>query len=136
MTLAGALLSPAFAEAGKGKGDESARSGKAGKAGKAGKRGAKLAKLCERIGCSDEQAADIRVVLQQMRADIKPDREAIRELRGQLAAEWKRAKPDERKLAKIVEQIGAHERNIADRRMEAMLELHPILTPEQREEVF
>ena len=124
LTLTGALACPNLAQAGKG--DK-----KANKAGKADKRKAKgqhkIDKLCERIGCSEKQASEIGMVFKQLHLDIKPDREAIRELRKQLASEWKAAKPDERKLTKIADKVAAHERNIADRTMEAMLELHPIL---------
>lgn len=119
LALAASLLSPAVAEAGKDKSK--------------GKAKAKIERLCQEIGCSASQKTDIAQVFKQMHMDIKPDREAIRDLRKQLATEWKQAKPDERKLARIADKIAAHERNIADRRMEAMLELHPMLSPEQRE---
>jgi Spy/CpxP family protein refolding chaperone len=117
--LAGTLLGPAPAEAGKGKG-----------------RGhAKLDRLCEQITCTEAQKQDIGEVFKQLRVDVKPDREAIRDLRRQLAGEWAKDRPDEAKLAKLADKIAAHERNIADRRMEAMLELHALLSPEQREQV-
>ena len=119
LTLAGALISPELAHAGKG----------------GGKGEAKITKLCESIGCTQKQAETMRTVMKQMHLDIKPDREAIRDLRGQMASEWKSDKPDERKLARLADKIAAHERNIADRRLEAMLELHPILSAEQREAV-
>jgi Spy/CpxP family protein refolding chaperone len=121
LALVGALLHPASALAGKGKGK--------------GKGHAKIDRLCEQIACTETQAHDIEQVLQQLRVDGKPDREAIRELRQQIASEWKTDRPDERNLAKLADKIAAHERNLADRRMEAMLELHGLLTASQREQV-
>jgi Spy/CpxP family protein refolding chaperone len=122
LALVGALISPTSALAGKGK-----REGK-------GKH-SKVERLCEQIACTEAQAAGIAQIFQQLHADIKPDREAIRELRQQLASQWRSDQPDERELAKLADKIAAHQRNVADRRMEAMLELHGLLTPIQREQV-
>jgi Spy/CpxP family protein refolding chaperone len=121
VVLVGALISPIAALAGKGKGKEKAR--------------AKLDRMCEQIACTEAQARDIEQIFEQLRVDSKPDREAIRELRRQLASEWKTEQPDERKLTKLAEKIAAHERNVTDRRMEAMLELHELLTAVQREQI-
>lgn len=117
LALAGLLLTPAVAAAGKGRGE------------------AKLARMCEQISCTEQQREDIARVLKQLRQDSKADRQAIRELRKRMADEWKAPEVDERELAKLGDEIAAHERNVADRRIEAMLELHAILTPEQREQV-
>ncbi len=122
LALAGLLLTPQLAVAGKGQGP-------------GGQGKAKLERMCEQIACTDDQRDDIARVFKQMRQDIKPDREAIAQLRSELASEWKRAKPDAGKLAKLGDKIAAHERNVADRRLEAMLELHAILTPSQREQI-
>jgi Spy/CpxP family protein refolding chaperone len=121
VVLVGALISPIPALAGKGKGK--------------GKGHAKLDRMCEQLACTETQARDIEQIFEQLHVDSKPEREAIRELRRQLASEWKTDQPDERTLAKLADKIAAHERNVADRRMEAMLELHGLLTAVQREQV-
>jgi Spy/CpxP family protein refolding chaperone len=121
VVLVGALISPIPALAGKGKGK--------------GKGHAKLDRMCEQLACTETQARDIEQIFEQLRVDSKPEREAIRELRRQLTSEWKTDQPDERELAKLADKIAAHERNLADRRMEAMLELHGLLTAVQREQV-
>ncbi|MFV8748941.1 Spy/CpxP family protein refolding chaperone [Nannocystaceae bacterium ST9] len=95
----------------------------------------RLAKVCEHIECSEQQDRDIRQVFEQMRIDVKPDRDAIRELRDQIAAEWVKDQPDEAKLAKLADKLAKHERNIADRHHEAMMELHDLLDAAQREQV-
>lgn len=123
LVLVGAMLSPLPALAGKGKGN-----GK-------GQGHAKIDRMCEQIACTEAQAQDIEQIFKQLHVDSKSDREAIRELRKQLASEWTTERPDERKLASLAEKIAAHERNVADRRMEAMLELHGLLTPIQREQI-
>jgi Spy/CpxP family protein refolding chaperone len=103
--------------------------------GREGRGHAKLDRVCEQIACNEQQREDIARVFTQLRKDIKLDREAIRELRKQMADEWLADEPDERALARLAEKISAHERNIADRQLESMLELHAILSPEQRKQV-
>ena len=94
-----------------------------------------LQRVCEHIECTDDQEVAIRDVFVQARIDSKDDHEAIRELRRQIADEWVKDAVDEAKLDKLHDRIATHERNIADRRHEAMLELHDLLTPAQREQV-
>jgi Spy/CpxP family protein refolding chaperone len=117
LSLAGLLLFPALAVAGK------------------GREHAKLDRMCEQISCSEQQREDIARVFKQLHQDIKADRDAVRELRKQMANEWIADKPDEQALAQLADKVAAHERNIADRRLEAALEIHALLSPEQRKQV-
>jgi Spy/CpxP family protein refolding chaperone len=94
-----------------------------------------LQRVCEHIECSEDQEVAIRDVFVQARVDSKDDHEAIRELRRQIADEWVKDTLDEAKLDKLHARVASHERNIAERRHEAMLELHDLLTAEQREQV-
>lgn len=94
-----------------------------------------LQRVCEHIECSDAQEVAIRDVFVQARIDSKDDHEAIRALRRQLADAWAKDTIDEAELDALHERIATHERNIADRRHEAMLELHDLLSAEQREQV-
>lgn len=125
LVLVGAMLSPLPALAGK---DKDKGKGK-------GHGHAKIERMCEKIACTEDQAQDIEQIFKQLHIDSKSDREAIQELRKQLASEWTSDKPDELELASLTEKIDAHERNVSDRRMEAMLELHALLTPAQREQI-
>ena len=102
---------------------------------KKGKGGGKLDKICAEIGCSADQKREIGEVFEQMKIDIKSDRTALKELKKQLAAEWIEDKPSERKIASLSAKMAAHERNIADRKLEAMIELHGLLDAKQRAKV-
>lgn len=95
-------------------------------------RGGKLGKVCQKIECSDDQKTELKQIHKEMRTDAKSDREAIRELHKQMAAEWVKSAPNEKVLDRIQAKIAVHEANIADRRMDMMLELHAVLSPEQR----
>lgn len=100
---------------------------------KKGKAKAKIDKVCAEISCTEDQKKEVAQIFEQLHMDIKPDKQALKDLRKQLAREWAKAKPSERTLASLTNKIAAHERNIADRKLEAMLELHPVLSAEQRE---
>jgi Spy/CpxP family protein refolding chaperone len=116
LSLAGLLVLPALAFAGKG--HEHAR----------------LERMCEQLSCTEQQREELARVFKQMHQDSKLDREAIRDLRKQMADEWLADRPDEQALARLADKVAAHERNIADRRLEAMLEVHALLSPEQRKQ--
>ncbi|MCA9681260.1 MAG: hypothetical protein KC457_03625 [Myxococcales bacterium] len=92
----------------------------------------KLDRVCEQITCSEQQKQDIARIFEQMHVDLEVDREAIESLRKQLATEWVKDRPNQRTLDKLADDIAAHERNIADRRMAAMMEQHALLSAEQR----
>jgi Spy/CpxP family protein refolding chaperone len=100
-----------------------------------GRGAAKLERVCAQITCSEAQREDLARVFEQLRRDIRGDREAIEQLRAELAERWREPEPDARALTKLSEKIAAHERNITDRRLEAMLEIHDLLTPAQRDQV-
>ena len=102
---------------------------------KKGKGGGKLDKICAEIGCSADQKREIGEVFKQMKIDVESDRKALKDLKKQLAAEWVKDKPSERVLASLSAKMAAHERNIADRKLEAMIELHGLLDAEQRAKV-
>lgn len=115
LAIAGALFVPLAAQA-RGPGDD----------------GKRVDKVCKELSCTSQQRSEIKQVFEQMRIDVKTDRQTIRTLRKQLADEWVKDRPDEAAMAKLHDQIAAHERNIADRRHDAMMELHALLSADQR----
>lgn len=119
LALAAALMLPGLAHAKKGEGKHQKR----------------VAKMCEKIQCSDQQEREIGQVFQQMHIDTKADRAAIKDLRKQMADEWAKDRPSEATLESLAKKVAAHEQNIADRRMDAMMELHGVLDAEQRKQV-
>lgn len=94
--------------------------------------GAKRGAVCERLGCSDEQRAELGVIVKELRTDAKPDREAIRSLQAELAAEWATDAPDEAKLEALTGQIATHHQAMGRLAQDALMEVHALLDAGQR----
>lgn len=93
------------------------------------------ARMCAHLECTDTQKEQLRAVMKEMREDIKPDREAIRDLRKKMGEEFAKEKPSEKQLRSLQAQIAKHHGEIADRRLDAMLEVHGLLDAEQRKKL-
>lgn len=129
------LATPATALAGPG-GDKQVQSGKSKSKAKQKNKGAKgqkrLAKVCAEIGCTEAQQQKLATAMKGFRQATKTDREGIKEARRAMKAEFEKSKPNEKQLRSLLKTISALEANIADERLDLMLEVHGILTPEQR----
>ena len=88
--------------------------------------------LCARLECSDQQKQELQAVMTELRADTKADREAIERLQAKLATELAKAKPDEKAMQATLAAIETHEHELRARAFDAMMEVHALLTPEQR----
>ncbi len=93
-----------------------------------GKRGG----LCARLECTETQKQELRAVMSELRADTKGDRQAIKRLHKQLAAEFAKDKPDEAAMRSIQAQIATHHGEMQARGLDAMMEVHELLDAEQR----
>lgn len=88
--------------------------------------------LCAKLSCSETQREELRAVLTELRADAKGDREAIRRLRKQLAAEFALDRPDEAAMRATQQKIAVHEQEVRERIFDAMMEVHALLDADQR----
>lgn len=91
--------------------------------------------LCAQLECTDQQKEELRAVMTELRGDAKADREAIARLRGTIATEYAKARPDETAMRAAMKAIDARQREIQERGFDAMMEVHALLTPEQRAKV-
>lgn len=87
---------------------------------------------CAMLECTDDQRSELQAAFKEAREDNKADREAIKRLRGKLAAEWVKDAPDEAAMKKLEAEIRTHHAAMADRMHDAMMEVHGILDAEQR----
>ena len=92
--------------------------------------------MCRKLECTDAQKTELRAIFSEMREDAKGDREAIERLRDQMAAEFAKDVPDEKKLQQLQTQISVHHAELASRRLDAMLEVHGALDASQREKLI
>jgi hypothetical protein len=96
---------------------------------------ARHARICETLKCTEAQEVKLQQVIAELRKDVEPDRESIRKLRGQQAAEFAKDKPSEKKLRSAQAEIAKHRAEISARMHDAMMELHAILNSTQRKEL-
>ena len=93
------------------------------------------ADICAKLRCSADQADPVRSVFKQMHTDLNADHQALRQLRRQWAAEYAKPELDEKELERIRGQIQRTMAAIRERQHDALMELHPLLTAEQRKQV-
>ena len=100
--------------------------------GKGKGKGQRIERVCEQLQCTTNQKEELQQVMREMHTDAKAEREAIKTLHKALLAEFKKDEPDEAAMKRIYGQIATHEANLRDRRHDMIMEVHGILTPEQR----
>ncbi len=97
--------------------------------------GARLDRICEKLECTESQRSEIEAAFKDLQAKVKPLREEMAAIRKQLAAAYQAEKLDTAKLNELRNQLADKERAIEQLRFDAMVRLHPSLTPEQRAKI-
>jgi protein CpxP len=104
----------------------------AGDASAGGHRGDRGAKMCERLECSSTQQAQLAQIRESHKPAMQASREAIRDLKQQLVAEYQKDRVDTAKVAALRQQLDA-QKATAKREREAMkAQIDAVLTPAQR----
>jgi len=88
--------------------------------------------MCKMLECTETQQAAVTKIKQEQRAEMEETRKDMAELRGKLAAEFAKPKLDSAKVDQIQGQINALHADMANARLDAMKEIHTVLTPAQR----
>lgn len=91
--------------------------------------------FCAKISCTDAQREEFKQIKKELRSDSKADREAIKRLHKQMAAEFAKDSPDEATMRRIASQVQTHEQELRERGFDAMMEIHALLDAEQRAKV-
>ena len=89
-------------------------------------------KMCAKLGCTDAQKAQLAQIREGMKDKIKPEREAIRGLKQQIAAEYRKDKLDSTRLRDLYAQLDARKGTIEGYRRAMRAQVHAVLTPDQR----
>jgi Spy/CpxP family protein refolding chaperone len=89
-------------------------------------------KVCERLACSDAQKAQIKQIREVVKTKVAGEKTAIRELRKQIAAEYRKDKLDQARLGDLYRQLDARRSTVESARRAAKAQIHGLLTPEQR----
>lgn len=87
---------------------------------------------CRRLACTDAQRDDVRAVIAQLDADTRDDVVALRETTKAWAEAYRDDGIDVARLEQLRREIEARRAVLTDRRHDALVELHPLLSVEQR----
>lgn len=97
-----------------------------------GERHERGGKMCERLTCSDAQKAQIKQIRETVKSKVAGEKTAIRELRKQIAAEYRKDRLDQARLGDLYRQLDARKSTVEGARRAAKAQIHGLLTPEQR----
>jgi chromosome segregation ATPase len=89
----------------------------------------------EAAGKGKGKGNEVSEARHELKDRIEPEREAIAELRRQLADEYAKADPDEAELQRLHDAIQAHRDAISDMRHAALVDMHDELDAEKRAKV-
>jgi Spy/CpxP family protein refolding chaperone len=87
------------------------------------------------LDATPAQRAQVNAVKERMLASALAHRETRLETREALLAEWKAEKPDAARLHALVDRRAAELTALAHQAVDAAVEVHDVLTPEQRAKV-
>ena len=89
-------------------------------------------KMCEKLGCTEAQKVQLKQIRDAAKDKIKPEREAIRALKQEIAAEYRKDRLDNTRLRDLYGRLDAREATIDGYRRAMRAQVHAVLTPEQR----
>ncbi len=90
-----------------------------------------MPKMKEALGLTDEQVQQLDAQRNQQRGEIREHREAMQKLREEFKLETEKTEIDQEKIQSVHQQMKAIDNKMADYRVEGILQLRKILTPEQ-----
>jgi Spy/CpxP family protein refolding chaperone len=91
--------------------------------------------LLDDVDATPDQRTRVHAVKDRMLASAQGLRAGHREVHDALVAEWKAEQPDAAKLHALVDARAEELRKLAHEAVDAGVEVHGILTPEQREKL-
>lgn len=89
------------------------------------------AKIQEELGLTDEQVQQLDDYRNQQREQMKQDRQTMKQLKEEIKQETEKTEIDEAKIKSIHEQLKTLNNKMSDNRLDGILQLRKILTPEQ-----
>ena len=88
---------------------------------------------CVELKCTEAQKQELKEIFKELRHDLRNEHELMKQAHQKLAAEFKKDRPNEKKMQQIYKEIDRIHGAIRDRRHDAIMEVHGVLTPAQRE---
>ena len=91
--------------------------------------------LLDSVQATDAQRQQILAIKDKLVADLKNLRASHADLHKELLAQWQSDQPDAARVHAIVDERATAMKAFADEFADAMLQVHAILTPDQRAKV-
>jgi periplasmic protein CpxP/Spy len=95
----------------------------------------RLASMLDEIKATDAQRQQITAIKDKLVADHKALRASHADVKQELLAQWQADRPDAAKVHAIVDDRANGMKSFADEVADAILQVHDILTPDQRAQV-
>jgi Spy/CpxP family protein refolding chaperone len=92
-------------------------------------------RVLQELDLSEEQRTEIRGIFEEARAEHESIREGLDGVRGRFRAELAKPSPSATALHAIVDERAALETQLAHDRVDDLLEVHAVLTEDQRAEL-
>lgn len=92
-------------------------------------------RLLDSIGATAEQKTQLRQIMEGAHAELKPLREAARDLHRQMQGLFAQPTVDARTVEALRQQLLANREQASKRMMQAMLDASRVLSPEQRKQM-
>jgi protein CpxP len=93
---------------------------------------ARVAKLLDEVNATDAQRTQINAIKDKLVADLKTVRASHQGLHDEFLAQWQADRPDQAKVHALIADRATAMKGFADEVADALLQVHDILTPEQR----
>ena len=88
--------------------------------------------FCKHLGCSEEQSREIAEIHKQLQIDLEAEHVGMNDFKRLLAEEFKKEDPNERRMKRVYRDLAKRQAAIRDRQHDALMEVHGVLTAEQR----
>lgn len=88
--------------------------------------------MCKMLECTDTQSEALTKVRKEQRSEMEDTRKDLKSLHEQMAQEFAKPTLDGAKLDQLQAQINGLRADMANARVDAMKEIHAVLTPAQR----
>jgi Spy/CpxP family protein refolding chaperone len=88
--------------------------------------------MCAKLECTEAQRDELKQIRKEFRTDTKAEHQAMRSIAESIAAEFAKDAPNETQLKRWYAEIQTRQANLMDRRHDMMMEIHGVLSPEQR----
>ena len=89
--------------------------------------------IAKRLKLTDEQKKKFEAMEQETKKEMKASQKELKETGEKLKAELKKESPDRNVIRRHIRELSGIQAKMQIKRMDSMLDLREMLTPEQRE---